>query len=346
MRKWVVRIGLGVVALLSLAVLGSLALVNSGWFRAELERRAGEALQAEVKLRDLNVSPFSGSAELQGVTLMRRAPDGELDLSVERAAASVAVVPLIFRRVEIRSVRFEKPAVKAVVPLPEPVPAVGSLDKLKEAFSKRPKEEPGPEWSLGELKISGASLEATLTRSSQGPIRLKLENLDYSAHDVAPDSLSRLFFGAEFSFDIAGGGRVEKRIGALRMTSIDMPLVGRLLAPGGSLHFEKGTLDLVWEGDEADLRIHGLKLSGRGEFLFVPVEKLVRYIDSKDGNLHLRLKLGGLESSGDLDYLLAAFWNGMWEAILQEAAPDVKQVIEDKATEAVKGLFDKLKKKR
>ncbi|HLG42325.1 MAG TPA: hypothetical protein VI643_03085 [Planctomycetota bacterium] len=345
MRKWIVRVALGVLALVLLAVPGSLALVNSAWFKAELERRSGEALQAEVKLQDLSVSPFSGSAELQGATLSRRRPDGEIDLSVARAAAKVAVLPLVFRRVEIQSVQLEKPAVKAVVPLAEPVAAVGSLEKLKEAFSKQPKE-PGPEWSLRELRISGGSIDATFTRASQEPIRLRLSNLDYAARDVAPDSMSRLFFGAKFSFDIAGGGRVEKDVGTLRMTSIDMPLVGRLLAPGESFRFEKGTLDLVWEGDVADVRISGLKLSGRGEFLFVSVEKLARYVDSKEGNLHLRLELGGLESSGDLDYLLAAFWNGLWESILREAAPDVKQVIEDKATEAVKGLFDKLKKKR
>lgn len=100
------------------------------------------------------------------------------------------------------------------------------------------------------------------------------------------------------------------------------------------LRITSGTLDLLhtfsnepkYERLTFELRhfrVAPVSESADQKFLFVPVERIITYIDERDGNLTLELELEqSLTMSTDLDYLVREVYTGFWIALLKEVSPD------------------------
>jgi hypothetical protein len=63
--------------------------------------------------------------------------------------------------------------------------------------------------------------------------------------------------------------------------------------------------------------------------MFVPVRRLIRYVDDARGNLSLMVSLdqGAIEASPDMDHLVRLFWRGLWIAIVRRISPEMNEAI-------------------
>jgi hypothetical protein len=114
------------------------------------------------------------------------------------------------------------------------------------------------------------------------------------------------------------------------------------------LRITSGTLDLLhtfsnnpkYERMTFELQnfqVAPLSESADQKFVFVPVERIIVYIDEREGNLTLDLELEqSLTMSPDLSYLVREVYKGFWIALLKEVSPDrVDHLMEKGAQKAL-----------
>lgn len=97
-----------------------------------------------------------------------------------------------------------------------------------------------------------------------------------------------------------------------------------------ALVIESGVLDAEFLINDQTLttsvKMSGLKLaknanSERDDILFIPVDRLIDYVNRESQNLELTFELDqqGFQTSDDLDALGGEVWDGLWKAVLRKA---------------------------
>jgi AsmA protein len=212
-------VGIGVGAILGLAVLAALvlpSLVNLERYRAALASRAGKALGREVKLGDLRVSLWGGiGAEAKGIQIAEATGLGaEPFLSADALRVRVQLFPLLRGQVKVSSAVLERPRIRLMHTRDGRWSVEDLLGSHAAPSPPKPSGEaprPGSAPMLGGLLLSEVVVrngEVTLVDQSRSPgISLSLTDFDLSLRQSGvTDPLevrSRAKIGG------AGAGRIE-----------------------------------------------------------------------------------------------------------------------------------------
>ncbi|MEO8098825.1 MAG: translocation/assembly module TamB domain-containing protein [Acidobacteriota bacterium] len=171
-RLW--QIAAGLAGLLVLASIGGVLVVRSGWFLDYLQRRIVEEAQratgAKVELGSVSVDWTLLRARVNGLVLHGKETAGEAPLlRVDSATLGLRIISVFERKVDLQSLRVDKPQVRVVV-YPDGTTNIPG-----------PGARPQRLWSedllnikIGEYEITGGTVEYD-NRST--PLALKGENL-------------------------------------------------------------------------------------------------------------------------------------------------------------------------
>ncbi len=257
--KWV---GIGVGALLGLAVLAALvlpSLVNLERYRAALASRAGKTLGREVTLGDLRVSLWGGiGAEAKGLQIAQAPGFGvEPFLAADALRVRLQLLPLLRGQVKVSSAILERPRIRLTHTRDG---RWGVEDLLKtHAGPSTPKPSgeaphPGKASVLGSLFLSEVAVrngEITLVDQARSPgITLTLTDLDLSLRQA----------GVSDPLEV----RSQAKIGGIGAGRIDSAM--RIAAGDSDAPVLDGTIKLrdVEAGPWQDLLLSGggTKISG------------------------------------------------------------------------------------
>jgi hypothetical protein len=193
------------------------------------------------------------------------------------------------------------------------------------------------QWTVDRLVVTNGSVDYTLVRGTQDPFRMHMTDMNYAAEDIALDALDNLFSGADLHalVDLDGRAVLEKNGSAtpstFSFTGINLSYLDRLFDQTDSLVIAGGRMDLHASSDRPnkkiqftaeikDLKVDINKNAASREFLFIPMDRLLKYIQSKKGNLSVTFTMDDdhFEASQDLDFLAKEIWNGLLAAIAKE----------------------------
>jgi len=223
--KWV---GIGVGAILGLAVLAALvlpSLVNLERYRAALASRAGKTLGREVTLGDLRISLWGGiGAEAKGIQIAQAPGFGaEPFLAADALRVRVQLLPLFRGQVKVNSAILERPRIR-LTHTRDGRWSVEDLLKTPTAPSpSKPSGEaprPGKTSLLGSLFLSEVAVrngEVTLFDQARSPgITLTLTDLDLSLRQAGVSDPLEVRSRAKIGG--IGAGRIDS---AVRITAGD-----------------------------------------------------------------------------------------------------------------------------
>lgn len=81
-------------------------------------------------------------------------------------------------------------------------------------------------------------------------------------------------------------------------------------------------------------------------FMFIPLERIIEYVEQKEGNLTLEFDLDEeVRTSTDLEFILNEFWKGLWIAILKEISPESVDELIEKGTQKALNFLQREKEK-
>jgi hypothetical protein len=198
---------------------------------------------------------------------------------------------------------------------------------------KRGPEKEQPELTIQEFLIRDGAVELTLQREGFDPINFGITDIDYSARNVSLESYRQWLFGADIHCIIDAGGQttLDKSASSTPSTftlnNVNLAYVSQMFEQTVQAFVVKeGQMDvnsmLSADGVHFKVNLDDLKLAENpkgteSQFMFIPVEKLVQYVNKQEGKMLLEFELGeDVRTSEDLDYILGEFWKGLWIAIL------------------------------
>jgi len=111
MKKWIIRILIGIVILIILLVLG-VALFLDGAIKRGVEIVGPRLTKVDVKLKSVSVSIFSGSGKMSGL-VVGNPPGYQSPFSINVGSASMALVPssVLSDKVIVRSIEVQQPEI-------------------------------------------------------------------------------------------------------------------------------------------------------------------------------------------------------------------------------------------
>jgi hypothetical protein len=339
---WKKRLLIPVIIVLGGIALGalSLATVSSGFVTRKLAAQIEESAAAKTDIGGATVRPFSGEIELEDVKITKVEEGTTFEFSVGHVEAKVSVRKLIFRQLDFVSVCVEKPQV-TIVRTREDAPPSLLKNSLKQFTVPQPKEGEGEQeqefdFVIHDLSIRDGSLIYKESREDAEAM-VELRKLKYHASEVSISRFYRLLLGANIEGElVAGGGKGSfKKVHAPGVSSIcikdmDMTCLNSCIVPADVFVISNGVMsasaDMLSGGSViVHVAIAGLKVSENPDspgktLLFIPVKKIVDYVNRKGGNFDLRFALSGegWHTSEDLDELIAGFWQDLWADIMGE----------------------------
>jgi len=206
-----------------------------------------------------------------------------------------------------------------------------------------------------------------VTRPGLEPAQVLFEKVDYAASDLRPSQKSFGVWGYVSHADVSADLRIgdaktslEHKFAALprviRIANLDLAQVDRLGSQKDAIVFKQGTLNLLYQdrGDQfevsaefASLQLEENEEADLPDFLFIPVDHLIAYVEKNDGNLTLQFtcdrKVARL--SDDLEFGIAELWQGMWAEILKRFQAEAGEELQDWKAIGTKKLRDFLRNK-
>lgn len=362
MKKWLLASSI-LVALLCLTLVLSLVSLDGEWLKHSLANKARETLQADLTIRKIEFSPFQGKASLEGIVLSRRTEASDLDVNAHSVDLKVRLWPLLYRSVQIERLVLDGPEV-VFVERRAPRQEGGTADKIK-GFAKKKLsdvqkagESRSIDWFVQHLIIRKGAVQYRAVREAEQPFELKLGGMEYSASDVSLTSFYRLVYGADITSRVWMGSEAllekagSKTPSTLLLTGVDLDYLDRYFDQTDALVVAGGMMEVrcVAEGvvrNRVEVVLKGLKLGSNPEaasqeFLFVPVDRVIRYAGEKQGNLSLVFAVNHVfEASDDLESIASEFWKGLWIAVLKEVSPgSVRDLMDEGKNNALDGLRD------
>lgn len=324
----------------------SLMLLNSQWLQAKLVAIANEQLDAELAIESLSFQPFKGKAALKGGSFSQQDETTDLNVTLDTVELEVNLRPLIYRSIQIRHLELVEPRITSVVHRLPTSKDEDSQPDQQESEESKP-EQAQPEITIDEFLIRDGAVELTLLREGFDPVRFGVSDIDYSARNVSLESYRQWLFGADIHCIIDAGGKttLDKSASSTPSTfalnDVNLAYVSQIFEQTARAFVVKdGQMDvnsmLSADGVHFKVNLDGLKLAENpkgteSQFIFIPVEKLVQYVNDQEGKMLLEFELGeDVRTSEDLDYILGEFWKGLWIAILKHVSPgSVEDLIEE-----------------
>ncbi len=333
---------------LLLAGLISMGLLTNEWLKNKLEQKAA-ASGVELKIKSLTFSPFKSWAALSGIEYRHKKNNSDRTVNLDAAEVRFSLWELPFRIIHITSLELKEPRIVSIASKLSEPPSKGTMDKLKRFAQKKWEDLPkdsAPKrtrWTVDRVRVTQGAIDHTIIRQGREPLPIRITDINYTANNIAIDSLDNLFFGVDLHAVLHAGGKLvlDKRGSAPPYTftvkNIDLAYADRFLDQTDALTLTGGKMDLTSVADgliknrRFEARIIGLELTlnknaaGR-EFMFIPAERLINYVTRKKGNLVVAFTLSDekFEKSSDLEYLAKEFWNGLLTAIIKEI--DLKKI--------------------
>ncbi len=371
LKKRSMLVGVIILGLLVTVLLVSLLLLNSDWLRQKLVENVRASLNADLSVKSLDFAVFKGKASLSGLSFSRKEETSDLDIILESAEMDVNFLPLLYRSVQIRRLELVRPQIISVVRrLPKkdkrsPDQRKPSGKKMELAISEllirdgvidftatREGHEPfngritdiqysAKNVSLNSLlnALYGSDLHckvemganALLEKSgTSDPATFSLKGLDlpYVSKFFEGEQLYKESFEREETKKSGFWGNVRTKIDNFLDKSSDP-----LIITGGTMD----TSYAVGGGTtHVNVAIQGLKLAAHPDvvgqqFMFIPVERIIEYVEENDGNITLEFALDeDVSMSDDLEFIIHEFWEGLWIAILKEISPEsVGELVEE-----------------
>ena len=354
-------IATGVVVLVVAGLSILLATLDGDWLRDALRKKATTALGAELEIESVEFQPLQGRAVLAGAHLVRERDTSQLDVRLDEAFLKVSVLPLLFRYLSIERLELAGPAIRFEHALPHRAGSTGTLDKVKRFVKKHLGDDDGDtsvikisiprdRWHIGQMLIRDGKAVYIVTRPDEPATRIALTGIEYAAGDISLDRLTNILDGADIrgTIDFGGPATLEKvgsrEPGTLAIRGLDLSALDRLFAPTDALVVTGGNADVGYttQGDdfEVSVTLHDLQLTQNpdaafDEFLFIPVEKLRRYVAEHGKQLDLAFTYDGEKAAGsdDLVFIAEALWEGMLVELMKEVGARTKDELIDKAAE-------------
>lgn len=330
---------------LILAATLALTFLDADWLKSKLQAQARTALNADLQIRSVEFSKWQGRAALSGISLHRQTPDETTAFTCEKAEIEVALLPLIFRSVHVKRLELTAPDVTVTRTRPADEEASTTVDKFKKwvkAANNRtrplPTDSPkagGADWRVDTLLVHGGRFDYTLDRAGRPPFHAVATGIEYAAHNVAMDSLANLLAGADVTADLDMGARARlvKRATSdphtFALTGVDIGYADRLFNQSDALVIAGGKMDVHSRTGGAQklrcqVKITDLQLANNpavpdGEFLLIPVKRLIERTNAHNDTLDLTVDLGaGQFLSDDLSFLVDHFSAGLVQEIAKE----------------------------
>lgn len=342
--KKLLLVPLAVVLLLVLLCVLSLATVNSDFVKRKIAERIEESAHATTEIGKVEVNPFVGKLALRNVKIAKQKEGCTFDLVADSVTAEVCVKKLIYRDLDFVAVRIEKPVVTVVrtdggISQAAQMFSVADLIMGKAANPPKPevrKKEPkeGLDFVIHDLRIVDGGFTYQEVRGDK-KTAIELRNLQYDATEVSISRFYRLVVGANIEGELVtatGKGTFKKihgpGVSAIRIANLDLTTLNSCFVPTDVFVISKGSLNasadmspgggVVVRVSVSDLAIAENPASPSRTVLFIPVRKIVKYVNRKGGRFDLELKLSGegWHSSEDLDELIIGFWQDLWTNIL------------------------------
>ena len=364
--KWLLAGAVGLLVAGALLLVVSMTLLDEEWLKRQLVTQAREAFDIDLKIESLEFHPWQGEADLRGVTFEIEKPNQDIHGEIQSLHVELVIWPLFFREVDVENLNVTDPRVTYVLDRPaEPeqratfdrvaekvVEVIGNIlvqiiEELLDAFRAKK----GYDIRIGHLTVAGGIVDCTVNRPGVEPVHVLFENLDYTASDLRPSQRSFGAWGYVSHADMSADLRIgDAKIGlehqfaafprVIRIANLDLEQVDRLGSQKDAIVFQRGTLDLLYEDRrdqfEVDATFTGLQLAKNEEadlpdFLFMPVEHLIAYVEKNDGNLALQFTHDrkGAEASDDMEFVIAEVWNGMWAEVLKRVQAEAGDELKD-----------------
>ena len=319
----------------------SLALLNSQWLQAKLIAIANEQLDAELAIESLSFKPFKGKAALKGGSFSQQDETADLDVTLDTVELEVNLRPLLYRSIQIRHLELVEPRITSVV---RRIPTSEGEDSQPD---QQEPEKDQPEIAIQEFLIRNGAVDLTVLREGFDPVRFSVTDIDYSARNVSLESYRQWLFGADIHCIIDAGGKttLDKSASSTPSTfslnDVNLSYVSQIFEQTARTFVIKdGQMDvnsvLSPDGVHFKVDLDGLTLAENpkgteSQFMFIPVEKLVQYVNKQEGKMLLEFELGeDVRTSEDLEYIISEFWKGLWIALLKHVSPgSLEDLIEE-----------------
>lgn len=382
MRKRIL-IGLALLFVVAAAAwIVSMTLLNEEWLKKQLVTNAREMFDIELAIDSLEFHPWQGKADLKGVTFDLTKPDQHIHGKIETIGVELAILPLLVRNVDVEDLTITRPQVTYVLDRPAEPKRRATLDQVVEKvvvavadliarivgeFLDALGGKKGYDIRIKHLEIIDGKLNGTLNRPGVDPFNVVFDDLRYSASDLRPSQRGFGVWGylsrADMSADLrVGDTRISLRQEfaasprVLRIANLDLGQIDRLGSQEDAIVFKQGMLDLLYrdsgERFEIDARLTNLQLAKNEEaafsdFLFMPVDHLIAYVEKNGGNLDLQYTRDkkNAKASDDLEFVIAEVWKGMWAEILRRFQAEAGEDLKDWKSKGTDKLRDFLRNK-
>jgi uncharacterized protein involved in outer membrane biogenesis len=379
-KYWI--LGAAVLGLIILGVILSLTLLNEDWLKTRVEKYVHDKYQTDIKIESLEFSPWKGHALLSDITLDRTDQDRKVTASIEFIELDVQLVPLIFRDIVIDKLLIYQPDVRIEVhrkPEPTPEETLARLQKIivMGVFEVviRPVLQAIIEVLeifvghidtaiiIKELVIHEGHVEYQAERVGTEPFALEVKELEYSAKKINAKLPLHFAAKADISAKIAlnetqaeFSQHFSRKPITLSVSDIDLGYLDRYLKQKDILQINNGKANVNFLVDDetvlAKVSLEDLDLSQNTEaaqkdFAFIPAEKLIDYVNEREGTLELEFELekSVINTSEDLEFCVIEAWEGMWKQLFKKVSSEELKQLKEKGTQKLKDFFKKKKKK-
>jgi len=306
--------------------------LDGEWLKAKLIAKAKGSMGAELTIASATLTPLTGSASLAGVRLTKNSKTGELDVQLDEVRVKLRLLPLLFGKVHLAYVEVDGPRIRVRRKGKSSLVQTG-IGILTNTLTKRilggEEEEEKKEFQIDRLVIRSGQVNFTKTFEGAPDFTASIADLEYAASDIALDNMHRLVYGADIRCTIDMGSKVTiEKSGStdpatFSARGISVPAACRYLGADSYVGATAGTMDVSYSisGDgearvEADFS--GLRLKSSGVIKAIGFDKLIGFVESKDGNLKLvyTYDSSGLSRNADMAEMMSSLWQGLFTAMI------------------------------
>ncbi|MCK5343035.1 MAG: hypothetical protein KAR20_06510 [Candidatus Heimdallarchaeota archaeon] len=352
-RYWI--LGSVVLLLVVIGVILSLTLPNEDWLKAKIETYVHEKYQTDINIESLEFNPWKGYALLSDIALARNDQDRQVSAAIDFIELDIQLIPLIFRDIVVDVLVISQPDIKIDVQRkPEPItedtltclekvmvrvtfevvirPFIEALIAILEVFTGNTE----TAIVINELIIHEGHINYVAKRAGSAPFALVLRELEYSAKNI----------NAKMPLDFATNADITAKIVlseteaefsqhfsqkpySLSIADIDVGYLDTYLKQKDILQVNNGTANVKFLVDDETvitrIALQKLELSQntnavQKDFAFIPVVKLINYVNKADGDINLEFELekSVVHTSQDLQFVVIEAWEGMWKQIFKK----------------------------
>lgn len=351
-------------------VVVSMTLLDEEWLRVRIERYVRDTYQTDLKIGSLEFEPWQGRARLSQVAIVGQRQNQSYKADIGALKLQMKVWPLLMRQVSITRIEVQQPALSMKVSRPPEAEPEPTLKRAVDLTAKVVADAIGavldtifgsPKYQvqIGKLLVTEGSVDVTVTRPGSEPVVVTFKDIDYSAGGIVLESPLDLVERADITANASVNGiqgKLDQHFSSqpysLDVSNMDLGRVDKLLKQKDALILEQGRADarLRWDQQKVNIAVElgELKVSQnpdapQQDFMFIPVDKLISYVDSAGGHLQIAFAMnqGKVRTSKDLEFVVLEVWEGMWKALLRQVSSEKLKAWKEKGSGRLRDFFNR-----